>query len=127
MHFLEVMARIRDACIVSTDLLKEPYRSQVESGAHPLTGHCYVACEALYHILKPRAGFTPMTVEMPDGGTHWFLRGPFDLPIDPTMEQFVGKTFPNHREGRGRGFLTKEPSARAKKILERAGLRPSTE
>ena len=31
---------------LSPDLLKQPYRQWVEEGAHPCTGHCYVASEA---------------------------------------------------------------------------------
>jgi hypothetical protein len=36
--------------------------------------------------------------------------------LDPTVKQF--KTKPNYYEGRGRGFLTKKPSKRARALMK---------
>lgn len=84
-------------------------------------GNCYVTCEALYHLLrKGPLKLTPMTMRH-EGDTHWFLE--FTLPdgsrlvLDPTAKQF--KTKPDYSKARGRGFLTKKPSKRAKELMER--------
>ena len=47
---------------LTPDLLHEPYRSRVQAGhCDPMTGHCYVASEAAYHMLGGKAaGWTPM-------------------------------------------------------------------
>jgi len=84
-------------------------------------GNCYVTCEALYHLLGGKKAFLkPMTVRH-EGDVHWFLvslRQGDLLPvyIDPTAKQF--KTPPNYTKARGRGFLTKKPSKRARKLMK---------
>ncbi len=79
-------------------------------------GNCYVTCEALYHLLGGKdAGYTPHTVRH-EGDVHWFLVMHNGYIIDPTASQF--KTAPPHHLGRGRGFLTKEPSKRAKALMK---------
>lgn len=86
-------------------------------------GNCYVACEALYHLLGGAAAhLVPMTVRH-EGEVHWYL-AVRDLShahgarvrLDPTASQF--KTPPPYHKGRGRGFLTKRPSKRARKLME---------
>lgn len=42
---METIQEIQSA--LTDELLREKYRSDV----HPLYGHCYVATEALYHLL----------------------------------------------------------------------------
>jgi len=90
-----------------------------------LKGNCYVACEALYHLLGGKAsGWTPINMRH-EGVSHWALakktEGYDDWKywqvLDPTVSQF--KTKPNYEEARGRGFLTKKPSKRAKKLMTR--------
>lgn len=103
---------------LTPDLLKPRFRHMVEAGAHPLTGHCYVACEALYHLLGGQASdFVPHTVRHCDK-VHWFLQHRH-LPtvLDPTAAQF--QTTPSYWTGRGRGFLTRHPSKRARTLLAR--------
>lgn len=97
-------------------------------------GNCYVTCEALYHLLGGRAsGYVPHTVRH-EGAVHWYLvlrtavttsptyHGGYadtmmvDRVIDPTRSQFA--TTPDYSKGRGRGFLTGEPSARARAMME---------
>ncbi len=87
-------------------------------------GNCYVTCEALYHLLGGKeAGYTPHTLRH-EGDTHWYLvLTIMDLDdhwyseriIDPTVSQF--KTKPDYSKGRGRGFLTKKPSKRARELM----------
>lgn len=101
-------------------------------------GNCYVTCEALYHLLGGKAaGWKPMTLRH-EGDTHWYLiklewdpeLGPWldrdkglikggwveRVRLDPTVSQF--KTPPDYSKGRGRGFLTKKPSKRARAMMQ---------
>lgn len=82
----------------------------------PLAGHCYVACEALYHLGLREAGWRPVVIHH-EGVSHWFLRNDLGEIIDPTAGQFA-TTVPYH-DGRGCGFLTKGPSRRARILMER--------
>ena len=80
-------------------------------------GNCYVASEALYHILGGKnGGWTPCVMRT-SNDTHWFLRHRTGLIIDPSRRQFKG-ALPDYTKGRGSGFLTKRPSARARKLME---------
>lgn len=83
-----------------------------------MKGPCYPASEALFHAMGGKAaGLTPMRVTH-EGVPHWYLRwetGGEVLYLDPTASQF--KTVPPYAEGRGCGFLTKEPSKRAAALL----------
>lgn len=91
-----------------TDDLRQPrYRGH----PNPLRGHCYVAAEALYHLVGGR----PHSLRMGDE-VHWYLVLDGRV-IDPTVSQF--KSLPDYSSGRGRGFLTKQPSRRAQKVLDR--------
>jgi len=90
-----------------------------------LKGNCYVACEALYHLLGGKAsGWIPINMRH-EGVSHWALRRSFGpgsgvwniLVLDPTISQF--KTKPNYHRARGRGFLTKNPSRRARELMDR--------
>lgn len=81
-------------------------------------GNCYVASEALFHLLGgKRAGWKPMSMSC-NGDTHWFLKHASGLIVDPTAKQF-GAMVPVYSRARGRGFLTAEPSARAKALMDR--------
>ena len=82
-----------------------------------LAGHCYVASEVAYHLTGGRLVWKPMVVRH-EGGTHWYLQNRFDGDVlDLTASQFYTK-IPYHK-GRGCGFLTKGPSKRARKLIER--------
>jgi|GEM_PF-1893269 len=105
---------------LAPDLLREPWRSQVCAGAHPHTGHCYVAAEALFHQLGGKAaGYTPMFIRH-EGQPHWFLRGPDGSILDPTAGQF--RTPVPYSSAVAKGFLTTAPSKRAQELRRRAGL-----
>ena len=81
-------------------------------------GNCYVASEALYHLLGGKAaGWTPMQMAM-NGANHWFLKHWSGLIIDATAAQFRGQRIPYHT-ARGRGFLTKTPSRRARLLMRK--------
>jgi hypothetical protein len=87
-------------------------------------GNCYVTCEALYHLLGgKRSGWKPYTVPH-EGDTHWFLgryylgpgRYALKVILDPTKKQF--RRAPDYSKARGRGFLTKKPSKRARELMK---------
>lgn len=105
------VVRLQRAAASSPDLLG---RDWPHEPANPLAGHCYIVCEALaslYGNLKP-------CVIRHGKGTHWFLRRG-ERVIDPTAQQFP-EPVPYHL-GRGSGFLTSNPSKRARELLRRAG------
>jgi len=83
-----------------------------------MTGPCYPASEALYHRLGGKsAGLTPMRITH-EGVPHWYLRWEVageTYYLDPTSTQF--ETPVPYEQGKGCGFLTKEPSRRARALL----------
>lgn len=99
----------RPAMYLSDDLRRTPWKGH----PNPLAGHCYVASEALYHLLGD--DWKPEHVNH-EGASHWYLRhretgeildvtaGQFDTPVPYDL-------------GRGRGFLTREPSKRASILM----------
>lgn len=80
-------------------------------------GNCYVTCEALYHLLGGKdSGWKPYVMRH-EGDTHWFLMRPWlGVILDPTASQF--RTKPAYHKARGCGFLTKQPSKRARALME---------
>ena len=101
---------------LTDDLRRPPWRGK----ANPLAGHCYVASEALAHILRSE-GHTvkPMFVRH-EGAPHWYLLVDGVGIVDATAGQF--REPPPYSEGRGKGFLTSEPSKRAAELLRRIGV-----
>ena len=109
--YLKLVKEVR-SCL-SDELRNPPYRGN----ENPMTGHCYVACEVLYHKLGGKEeGWKPMTIRH-EGGPHWFLQHEDGTILDPTADQFQSPV--PYEEGRGCGFLTKQPSKRAQVVLDR--------
>lgn len=107
----KLVSKVRE--VLTDDLRRPKYRG----AEHPMTGHCYVASEALYHLLGgSQKGWKPMNVQH-EGDSHWFLQHSSGRILDPTGDQF--KTPVPYDQGKGKGFLTKEPSARAQQVMER--------
>lgn len=79
-------------------------------------GNCYVATEALWHILGGRrSGWKVMRVPTAQDN-HWFLqRG--KLILDPSRRQFR-KLLPFYAGAKRAGFLTRQPSKRAKALIQ---------
>lgn len=112
----EAVEKVQRACLNHPELLRPEYKEKVRKGAHPITGHCYVACEALYHLL-PGTFIVYWTRVGED--THWFLTDTHGNVIDPTIHQFPQDTwFHLHDNPTRGGFLTKEPSKRTRVIME---------
>jgi hypothetical protein len=79
---------------------------------------CYPGAEVVYHANGgKRAGLTPMQ-QRHEGVSHWWVRGPGGEVLDPAAAQFRSPV--PYERGRGRGFLTKRPSRRARQLARRA-------
>ncbi len=103
------------ASVLTPDLLKRPWRDN--AGADPMSGQCYVASEALFHLIGGKgAGWTPMVLRH-EGTTHWFLKHQSGKIVDITASQF--RTPVPYDQARGCGFLTREPSRRAAEVIRR--------
>lgn len=108
-----LIARIQS--VLTPDLLKSEYRNATMQYA----GHCYVASETYYHLSGgTQSGLKPMVVRH-EGSMHWYLRDHTGGIIDITSAQFCS-TVP-YSAGRGCGFLTRQPSKRAKIVMNRIG------
>ncbi|NTF17487.1 hypothetical protein G6L37_03655 [Agrobacterium rubi] len=116
---------------LSPDLLKPEWRRIAKRKRCSVSGHCYAASEALYHLMGGSAsGWVPQVLThaswpngLSKGQTHWFLKNRLTgAIIDATSEQFLPLA-PQHDAGKGTGFLTRNPSRRASIIIERARVR----
>jgi hypothetical protein len=97
---------------LTDDLRRAPYKGD----PNPLTGHCYVASEALFHLLGSD-DWKPCNISH-EGSPHWYLMNKrTGEKLDPTAGQF--KTPVPYELGKGKGFLTKLPSKRAMELLRR--------
>ncbi len=95
------------------DMLKPEYRGA--KGC--MKGHCYVASEALYHLLGGKSsGWVPHSISH-EGGPHWYLKHMGGRIVDPTSDQF-NTPVPYHK-GAPKDFLTPLPSALAREALDR--------
>lgn len=120
MHDILMRQRVRDLLWNADSLLNDEYleKKNKSMDSHPLQGHCYVASECLYHLSGGAEGpYKPMFVRH-EGEPHWFLenRTTGDV-VDLTGEQFDSPV--PYEKGIGKGFLTKEPSRRAKIVIDR--------
>lgn len=110
----EAIVTLEEKVVVS--LSDELRRPEYRGHENPLRGHCYVASEAFYHLSGGKdAGLKPMNVKH-EGCQHWYLSGPAGI-VDLTAGQFA--TPVPYDQGRGRGFLTTEPSKRARVLMAR--------
>lgn len=102
--------------VLTPDLLKPQYRKINEN--NPFYGYCYIASEALYHLTEKR--LKSMQAKDDSGISHWWLVSDDGIIYDPTKDQYslVGK-IPPYENGTHRNFLTREPSKRAKIIMNR--------
>lgn len=109
---------------------KSPGRSEQNARR----GNCYVTIEALWHLLGGKKSVWQPAYVKHEGDTHWFLakktfwwvaknKKPVEgfwknvMILDPTRKQFRKR--PPYELGRACGFLTKNPSKRAKKLMNK--------
>ncbi|MBF84920.1 MAG: hypothetical protein CL489_10715 [Acidobacteria bacterium] len=107
---------------LSKDLLSPRMKKIIENQPprHVTAGHCYITAEALYHLLGGKEkGLKPFVAMQDTGITHWWLEWDGEI-VDPSKEQFTseGREPPYHL-GVCKGFLTKEPSRRARILMDR--------
>lgn len=110
---------------LSDDLLDKKFRKMKQGVEYlPATfGHCYVASEAAYHLLGGKdTGWKAYYVKHL-GCPHWFLKHNDGNVLDLTANQF--KVPVDYSKGRGTGFLTKEPSKRAKILIKKISISPT--
>jgi hypothetical protein len=91
-------------------------------GAPHSTGFCYIAAEAAFHLLGGKSNglnsYCAVYLEDGEKCTHWWLKNDTFI-IDPTDSQYfeLGLKPPYHL-GKRAGFLTKQPSKRAMRLME---------
>jgi hypothetical protein len=112
---------------LSPDLLKPCYRE--ENKKNPTFGHCYVASEVLFHLIESKmpSRFFPSIGKDDNGVNHWWLiDSKYGTILDPTADQYISQgRLPPYERGRKCSFLTKEPSRRARIVMERINLKRS--
>jgi len=103
---------------LTDDLLSPKYKRLKKNANLPNTfGHCYVASEVAYYLLGGKeCGWKAMHMTHL-GASHWFLKHKSGFILDLTYNQF--KSPLDYSKARGTGFLTKEPSKRAKLLAAR--------
>lgn len=115
--------RIFDA--VRANLTPDLLQAQYQGGAHPLSGHCFVATQALYHLLDgKRTGWERAHVKV-GADTHWFLRHKkTGVVLDPTAEQFPER--PDYDKAVARpgpvgppDYDPEKPTQRAQALIDR--------
>lgn len=112
------MKLITKICKNLTPNLLKPEYTRINK-FNPTYGHCYIACEALYHLLGGKqSGLDVYRARDADGVVHWWLKDGVEI-IDPTKDQYlsIGKR-PPYDNGKKGGFLTKKPSKRAEFLLQ---------
>lgn len=103
---------------LTPDLLSPQFAKLPQAQRNPLFGHCYVASEALYHLAGgKRSGLRPRRIRIAEDQWHWWLVDQDGNVVDLTAGQF--DTAPDYALGIKAAFLTKRPSARAKKLMAR--------
>ena len=110
---------------LSEDLLDKKYRLIRGKSDHlpPTFGHCYVASEAAYYLLGGKEEGWKAHYIKHMGGSHWFLKHKSGFILDLTADQF--RIPVDYSKARGTGFLTKEPSKRAKLLIKRIAVSPA--
>jgi len=105
--------------VLTSDLLKPKYQFMADVH-NPTAGHCYHAAEAAFHLLGGKeAGWVPYVFRENDGITHWWIVRQNEI-VDPTADQYYTlNEVPPYSHGKGCGFMTKSPSQRAQKIIDR--------
>lgn len=111
---------------LTPDLLKKKYRDGWDKN-NPMFGHCYVATEALYYLLKKYnmdnySNYKPCRGRdrYDRGSVHWWLQNDQGNILDPTEAQYTSQGLkPPYEEGRRGGFLTSKPSNRTEIVIKR--------
>lgn len=113
----QLLLRVRET--LSPDLLQPRYRKEAIGKCREY-GHCYVATEALWHLIGGRySGYRPRYAIDGDGDTHWWLENG-SARLDPTSPQYTRTELRKlYVAGVFCGFLTSNPSRRAQIVMNR--------
>lgn len=133
----DIVRRVQRAVIEEENecgLLRHRERQVRREEDDPLTGHCAVAAEAVYHLLGARRPYRLMNASWVESGekwTHWWVEDTrTGWIIDPTASQFspqmrnwiytrgVSRGLPTPK----RGYVTQPPSKRALRVIRRSGV-----
>lgn len=110
-----IVANLEDG-FLSREWFHKKYNENDQKIVHATSGHCYLATEVAYHLLGGKEeGWKPYHLKQ-DGESHWFLKHESGYLLDITAGQFAGAPI-KYDEARGKGFLTKAPSKRAKLLM----------
>lgn len=103
---------VRDS--LSPDLRRAPYTGDEDDECR---GYCYVASEAIWHLLGGKSSrYQPHRI-VHEGQPHWYLMSDTDV-IDVTACQFRSRV--PYKDGKRRAFITGRPSRRARLLMARA-------
>lgn len=80
-----------------------------------MRGNCYVASEALFHILGGKTAGWSVYRMRAQGDVHYWLEHDNGMILDPSRMQF--KNLPDYSKGKKTGFMTKRPSRRAVDLI----------
>jgi hypothetical protein len=116
---LKVVASVRK---VLTEELRTNDFKNIGYGAE--CGHCYHAAQAVYFLLGgSSAGYSGKQAIDSECISHWWVCSPNGAILDPTSSQYIDfNRTPPYQKGRSRSFNrynSKEPTAKAKKVIER--------
>ena len=99
-------------------LTDDDRKSKYRGDPNPYRGHCYVASEALYHLLGGKncpAVLLPFQMRWEDD-SHWFILLGGKV-IDPTSRQFEEE--PDYHLAVSRMFMSPSPSKRTRAVMRR--------
>jgi hypothetical protein len=84
-------------------------------------GHCYVASEVLYHMIKDSGNYSACCARDERGVVHWWIVDNETSKIyDTTSDQYYSRGLvPPYSNGKKTGFLTKDPSKRALIVMQK--------
>lgn len=115
-HLNQIINKVRS--VLTNDLRKKRYRQL----KNPVAGHCYIASEAVYHLLGPaKANYVPCWLKV-GNDTHIYLKNRLTgAVVDPTKDQFPHTL--DYTKGKPFGWMgpygNKVPSKRTQVVLER--------
>ena len=115
----KAVKKIQKVGVLTPDLLKKEYRNC----GNRFYGHCYVATEALWHMMGGKeSGLHPTHGKDHKGVIHWWLEDDQLKIYDVTAKQYTDEgLIPPYNKRKRSGFLTKEPSKRAREVIRRVG------
>ena len=109
---------------IETDDLQSSYKKMHETeDINFLTGHCFVATEVLWELLKEqnRNDYVPIHIQHEEV-SHWYLKSKLNGDIiDVTAGQFKTPVPYHHKKGKASGMMRMPeiPTKRTIKVLDR--------